>query len=204
MKIRVHRPIYGVPVEALDSLASTQFAILGLSKISREDTAHPDDYFWVNVCPYLVHLDDTTPSTSQNGAYIVMVRQLEPKRIKVRIHRPVWGVPITFLNKWNSAQFEIVAFRKGNDDKDLSYTSEREYNHTPESSYDICNGSNQECRGQDRREDNLCKSNHKTGTAHFGLITGATQTRCTDGKARYSRVAIRSLLTQTSSPSSLD
>lgn len=32
----------------------------------------------------------------------------------------VMGVPITFLDKYNPTQFEIVKFRKGNDDKDLS------------------------------------------------------------------------------------
>ena len=31
----------------------------------------------------------------------------------------VMGVPITFLDKYNPEQFEIVRFRKGNDDKDL-------------------------------------------------------------------------------------
>jgi hypothetical protein len=30
------------------------------------------------------------------------------------------GVPITFLHKYNPNQFEIIKFRKGNDDKDLS------------------------------------------------------------------------------------
>lgn len=30
------------------------------------------------------------------------------------------GVPITFLDKFNPKQFELVKFRKGNDDKDLS------------------------------------------------------------------------------------
>lgn len=30
------------------------------------------------------------------------------------------GVPITFLHKYNPAQFEIIQFRKGNDGKDLS------------------------------------------------------------------------------------
>ena len=34
----------------------------------------------------------------------------------------VMGVPITFLNKHNPNQFEIVKFRKGDDDKDLVYT----------------------------------------------------------------------------------
>lgn len=29
------------------------------------------------------------------------------------------GVPITFLDKYNPEQFEIVKFRKGDDDKDL-------------------------------------------------------------------------------------
>lgn len=34
----------------------------------------------------------------------------------------VMGVPITFLDKYNPKQFEIVAFRKGNDGKDLVYS----------------------------------------------------------------------------------
>ena len=32
------------------------------------------------------------------------------------------GVPITFLDKHNPDQFDIVRFRKGNDEKDLTYT----------------------------------------------------------------------------------
>jgi len=32
----------------------------------------------------------------------------------------VMGVPITFLHKFNPDQFELIKFRKGNDDKDLS------------------------------------------------------------------------------------
>ena len=38
----------------------------------------------------------------------------------------VMGVPITFLDKYNPDQFELVAFRKGSDGKDLAYTRERE------------------------------------------------------------------------------
>ena len=34
----------------------------------------------------------------------------------------VMGVPITFLDKYNPEQFEIVAFRKGTDGKDLVYS----------------------------------------------------------------------------------
>ena len=32
----------------------------------------------------------------------------------------IMGVPITFLDKYNPEQFEIIKFRKGNDEKDLS------------------------------------------------------------------------------------
>jgi hypothetical protein len=39
----------------------------------------------------------------------------------------VMGVPITFLEKYNPNQFEIVKFRKGNDDKDLSINGKCPY-----------------------------------------------------------------------------
>ncbi len=35
-------------------------------------------------------------------------------------YKGTMGVPITFLHKFNPEQFELVKFRKGNDDKDLS------------------------------------------------------------------------------------
>lgn len=38
----------------------------------------------------------------------------------------VMGVPISFLDKYNPGQFEIVAFRKGDDGKDLVVSVERE------------------------------------------------------------------------------
>ncbi|MCX6723421.1 MAG: modification methylase, partial [Candidatus Staskawiczbacteria bacterium] len=34
-------------------------------------------------------------------------------------YKGVMGVPITFLNKYNPGQFEIIKFRKGDDGKDL-------------------------------------------------------------------------------------
>ncbi len=37
------------------------------------------------------------------------------------------GVPITFLHKFNPAQFEIIKFRKGNDNKDLSVNGKCPY-----------------------------------------------------------------------------
>jgi len=37
------------------------------------------------------------------------------------------GVPITFIDKYNAEQFEIVKFRKGDDDKDLSINGKYTY-----------------------------------------------------------------------------
>lgn len=39
----------------------------------------------------------------------------------------IMGVPITFLDKYCPEQFEIVKFRKGNDDKDLSINGKCPY-----------------------------------------------------------------------------
>lgn len=39
----------------------------------------------------------------------------------------VMGVPITFLHKFNPNQFEIIKFRKGNDDRDLSVNGKCPY-----------------------------------------------------------------------------
>lgn len=39
----------------------------------------------------------------------------------------IMGVPITFLHKFNPTQFEIIKFRKGDDEKDLSINGECPY-----------------------------------------------------------------------------
>ncbi len=39
----------------------------------------------------------------------------------------IMGVPITFLHKFNPEQFELIKFRKGNDDKDLSINGKCPY-----------------------------------------------------------------------------
>lgn len=42
-------------------------------------------------------------------------------------YKGVMGVPITFLHKFNPEQFEIIKFRKGNDNKDLSINGKCPY-----------------------------------------------------------------------------
>lgn len=42
-------------------------------------------------------------------------------------YKGAMGVPITFLHKFNPEQFEIIKFRKGNDNKDLSVNGKTPY-----------------------------------------------------------------------------
>jgi hypothetical protein len=42
-------------------------------------------------------------------------------------YKGLMGVPITFLHKFNPEQFEVIKFRKGNDDKDLSINGKCPY-----------------------------------------------------------------------------
>ena len=49
------------------------------------------------------------------------------KKYKIKIKNPVMGVPITFLGHYNPNQFEIIKFRKGDDDKDLSVNGKTPY-----------------------------------------------------------------------------
>ena len=39
--------------------------------------------------------------------------------MKIRIKNPIWGVPITFLYKYNPTQFEIIGLMSGAKDSSL-------------------------------------------------------------------------------------
>ena len=68
-----------------------------------------------------------TIETSVFGAEFVAMKQgmetLRGLRYKLRM----MGVPITFLDKYNPEQFEIVKFRKGDDDRDLVINGKSPY-----------------------------------------------------------------------------
>ena len=74
----------------------------------------------------------------------------------------VMGVPITFLYKYCPNQFEIVAFRKGEDGKDLVFTREREreFNRTFVSLFDVDFRDDKKCRRQNQWEDYLRENNN--------------------------------------------
>lgn len=75
----------------------------------------------------------------------------------------VMGVPITFLDKYNPEQFEIVSFRKGEDGKDLVFTggADVQFNRTFVSLYDGDSWHDKKCRRENQWEDYLCKNNNQ-------------------------------------------
>ena len=83
-------------------------------------------------------------------------------------YKGVMGVPITFMDKYNPEQFEIVSFRKGEDGKDLVFTEERE------------------------RESSTILS-HPCATAIPGLFNNPRDTKI-NGKSTYARITIQKRL----------
>lgn len=82
----------------------------------------------------------------------------------------VMGVPITFMDKYNPEQFDIVAFRKGEDGKDLVFTRERE------------------------RESSTVLS-YPCTTSIAGLMNNPKDTKV-HGKSTYARITIKRKLSQ--------
>ena len=76
----------------------------------------------------------------------------------------VMGVPITFIDYYCPEQFEIVAFRKGNDGKDLVFTREREreFNRTFVSLYDVDSRDDKKRRRKNQWEAYLRENNNQT------------------------------------------
>lgn len=83
----------------------------------------------------------------------------------------VMGVPITFMDKYNPDQFEIVAFRKGEDGKDLVFTRERE-----------------------RERESSTVLSYPCSTAIAGMIKNAEGK--INGKITYARITVRHKLSQ--------
>ena len=76
----------------------------------------------------------------------------------------VMCVPITFIDYYCPEQFEIVAFRKGDDGKDLVFTREREreFNRTFVSLYDVDSRDDKKRRRQNQWEAYLRENNNQT------------------------------------------
>lgn len=114
----------------------------------------------------------------------------------------VMGVPITFIDYYCPEQFEIVAFRKGDDGKDLVFTRERERgsNRTFVSLYDVDSRDDKKRRRQNQWKTYLCENNNQTEIEPIdyfyslhqsiaGVMNAAYET-FVNGKNVYKRILI--------------
>lgn len=112
----------------------------------------------------------------------------------------VMGVPITFIDYYCPEQFEIVAFRKGDDGKDLVFTreKEREFNRTFVSLYDVDSRDDKKCRRKNQWETYLRKNNNQTEIEPIDYFyplsiksrAAGTMNGLIDGKETYRRILI--------------
>ena len=113
----------------------------------------------------------------------------------------VMGVPITFLDKYNPDQFEIVSFRKGEDGKDLVFTREREreFNRTFVSLYDLDSRDDKKRRRKNQWETYLRQNNNQTEIEPIDYFfplsiksrAAGTMNGMINGKETYRRILIR-------------
>ena len=114
----------------------------------------------------------------------------------------VMGVPITFLDKYNPDQFEIVAFRKGEDGKDLVFTREREreFNHTFVSLYDVA-VDDKERRRRNQWKEYLRQNNNQAkiepidyffpNSISVGGMMNSPKDTMVNGTKKYARILIK-------------
>lgn len=113
----------------------------------------------------------------------------------------VMGVPITFIDYYCPEQFEIVAFRKGDDGKDLVFTREREreFNRTFVSLYDVDSRDDKKRRRKNQWEAYLRKNNNQTEIEPIDYFyplsiksrAAGTMNGLINGKETYRRILIK-------------
>lgn len=108
----------------------------------------------------------------------------------------VMGVPITFLDKYNPEQFEIVEFRRGVDGKDLVYSNlarggARRSLISEYSSVDADRRTDEQSERYNRERQEQIRANSYSTTAIPGMIKN--KEGVINGKITYARVLIRRL-----------
>lgn len=125
-----YRAAMGVPITFLDKWNPEQFEIVGADFELANHEPLPDGRtgtgrFYISI------------ERERESALVLAFNHTE-QEMREALHRMgvpddvmqwrsgIMGVPITFLDKYNPEQFDIVAFRKGADGKYLAFTRERE------------------------------------------------------------------------------
>ena len=115
----------------------------------------------------------------------------------------VMGVPITFMDKYNPDQFDIVAFRKGDDGRDLVFTREREREYNRTFAYSSGDGDSravQQSEGHDGQRQIEVRPHHHTPQTEpidrdhpiaTNLANGLVNDCTIKGRKTYVRILIR-------------
>lgn len=110
--------------------------------------------------------------------------------MKIKIFSPIYGVPITFLEKYCPEQFDLVAFRKGEDGKDLVFTrdEERKFN-GDEKTWGQDNFLFQSFMRKEKLEEPI-ELAHKSLTKTAGVFNAGREVEV-NGEQIYKRIIIR-------------
>ena len=122
----------GVPITFLDKWNPDQFEIVGPDF----ELAHPEPLPDGKTGTGRFYVRERERDCNSTALVLAFSHTKEEMTVSllsmgVKLNEMHWisgvmGVPITFMDKYNPEQFEIVAFRKGEDGRDLVFTRERE------------------------------------------------------------------------------
>ena len=99
----------GVPITFLDKYCPEQFEIETNSTMSGVSAN-----FWTYI-----------NGSPKYARIFIRKKHKKTKRYRIKVRNIVIGVPITFLDKYNPDQFEIVSFRKGDNGEDLIFSKKK-------------------------------------------------------------------------------
>ena len=143
----------GVPVRFIEKYCSKQFEIVGASVDSKNTLCHiQKDYTKLGykffkqdgsvsgsgalrdkMSPKIPVKGKSDYSLAPDGSVLsatysrIFIRKKPKKtrKYRVKVRNIVMGVPINFLSKYNTDQFEIVSFRKGDNGEDLIFSKKK-------------------------------------------------------------------------------
>ena len=108
-RVKIRNIVMGVPITFLDKYCPEQFEIETNSTMSGVSAN-----FWTYI-----------NGSPKYARIFIRKKHKKTKRYRIKVRNIVIGVPITFLDKYNPDQFEIVSFRKGDNGEDLIFSKKK-------------------------------------------------------------------------------
>jgi len=114
-----HYELYGTEVR-IDDAGNRIVSLNNCLWLTNLDTPKPHEYIELTK-KYFGNEDEYPKYDNYDGINVNKIQDIPLD------YNGYMGVPITFLHKFNPDQFEIIKFRKGNDEKDLSINGKCPY-----------------------------------------------------------------------------